>query len=111
MLPTYDLLLQLSHYEPFGLTVAEALACGVPVVATTEVGAAQGINPHVAEIVPVGDVAAIVAALRARVGNRDAGRSALPALARAEALRTASAAAVGPVLVNALSAAAGRSVQ
>ena len=111
MLPTYDLLLQLSHYEPFGLTVAEALACGVPVVATTEVGAAQGIDPHVAEIVPVGDVAAIVAALRARVGNRDAGRSALPALARAEALRTASAAAVGPVLVNALSAAAGRSVQ
>jgi glycosyltransferase involved in cell wall biosynthesis len=32
-----DLLIQPSHYESFALTVGEALACGVPVVASSEV--------------------------------------------------------------------------
>ncbi len=36
-----DVLLQASRYEPFGLTVGEALAAGVPVIATSEVGAAR----------------------------------------------------------------------
>lgn len=34
-----DVLIQPSAYEPFGLTVAEALACGTPVVITEAVGA------------------------------------------------------------------------
>jgi len=42
LLRTSDLLLQASKYEPFALTVAEALASGVPVVATSEVGAIEG---------------------------------------------------------------------
>ena len=50
-------LLQLSRYEPFGLTVAEALACGVPVVATPAVGAAEGLPDDVVRVVEPGDVA------------------------------------------------------
>ena len=40
-------LVQASRYEPFGLTVAEALAVGVPVVVTHEVGAAEGVDERV----------------------------------------------------------------
>ena len=57
-----DVLLQASKYEPFGLTVAEALAAGVTVVATTEVGAAEGVNPSVLTTVPPGDVEGMLAA-------------------------------------------------
>ena len=44
-----DVLLQASKYEPFALTVAEALAAGVPVVATSEVGAIEGVDRSVAD--------------------------------------------------------------
>ena len=37
-------LIQPSKYEPFGLTVAEGLACGLPVIVSTEVGAAENIS-------------------------------------------------------------------
>jgi len=37
-----DMLILASKSEPFGLTVAEALAAGVPVIATSEVGATEG---------------------------------------------------------------------
>ncbi|HEY1449429.1 MAG TPA: glycosyltransferase family 4 protein, partial [Solirubrobacteraceae bacterium] len=36
-----DVVLVTSKYEPFGLTVAEALASGVPVIASSEVGAIE----------------------------------------------------------------------
>jgi glycosyltransferase involved in cell wall biosynthesis len=62
-------LIQASHYEPFVLTVGEALASGVPVIATTEVGAAEHLDPEVATVIPVGDVDALEAAVRAEVAR------------------------------------------
>jgi glycosyltransferase involved in cell wall biosynthesis len=43
-LQTADLLVQPSHYEPFALTVGEALACGVPVVTSDAVGASEQVD-------------------------------------------------------------------
>jgi glycosyltransferase involved in cell wall biosynthesis len=58
-----DVLLQASKYEPFALTVAEALAGGVPVVATSEVGAIEGVDRSVAAEVHPGDVAGMATAI------------------------------------------------
>jgi glycosyltransferase involved in cell wall biosynthesis len=58
-----DVLVVPSKYEPFGLTVAEALASGVPVVASEAVGAAEGVDPRCCRLVPVDDPAATEAAV------------------------------------------------
>jgi glycosyltransferase involved in cell wall biosynthesis len=52
-----DLGAQPSHREGFGLVAAEALAAGVPVVATDS-GGARDVLPR-SDLVPVGDVAAL----------------------------------------------------
>jgi glycosyltransferase involved in cell wall biosynthesis len=79
-------LVQLSRYEPFGLTVAEALACGVPVVVTRAVGAAEGMPDEVATVVEPGDVAAIAAAVRGLLALAPDERAFLSARCRAEAI-------------------------
>jgi glycosyltransferase involved in cell wall biosynthesis len=86
-LSTADALLQLSKYEPFGLTVAEALAAGVPVVATDEVGAAEGVEAAVARIVPSGDVDAAVRAVVAMVASSRAEPRRIAQVAQREADR------------------------
>ncbi|HVL98109.1 MAG TPA: glycosyltransferase [Egibacteraceae bacterium] len=58
-----DVVVQPSHREGFGLVAAEALARGVPVVATDSGGARDVLDAG--ELVPVGDVAALADRLAA----------------------------------------------
>ena len=82
-----DLLLQASKYEPFGLTVGEALAAGVPVVATEEVGAVEQIDPAVAASVAPGDVEGLLGAIEQTLARLREDAPAVRELARAEAER------------------------
>lgn len=82
-----DVLLQASKYEPFALTVAEALAAGVPVVATTEVGAIEGVDVSVAYAVAPGDVEAMADAIETLLERLAAAPADLRRRARAEAQR------------------------
>jgi len=79
-------LVQLSRYEPFGLTVAEALACGTPVVVTPAVGAAEGLSDEVARVVAPRDVAAAADAVRSLLELAPDERAYLSARCRAEAV-------------------------
>ncbi|HXM86846.1 MAG TPA: glycosyltransferase, partial [Solirubrobacteraceae bacterium] len=82
-----DVVLVASKYEPFGLTVGEALAAGVPVVATSEVGATEGIDEAVVATVAPGDVDAMATAIAQMLDRLRAAPRQLRALARAEAER------------------------
>jgi glycosyltransferase involved in cell wall biosynthesis len=82
-----DVLLQASKYEPFGLTVAEALSAGVPVVGTEEVGAIEGVDRTVAAATPPGDAEAMTDAIVAMLAALEEDPSGIRALARSEAER------------------------
>jgi glycosyltransferase involved in cell wall biosynthesis len=86
-LATSDLLLQASKYEPFALTVAEALAAGVPVVGTDEVGAIENVDRVVAARVAPGDVQAMAAAIVEMLDRLRKDPEALRSRARQEAER------------------------
>jgi glycosyltransferase involved in cell wall biosynthesis len=82
-----DVLLQASKYEAFALTVAEALAAGVAVVATSEVGAIERVERSVAAEVRPGDVEGMATAITAMLERLRAEPAETRARARAEAER------------------------
>ena len=59
-----DLYVSAARSEPFGLTIVEAMAAGVPVVATRSEGACEIIEDgHTGRLVPVQDVASLAKAI------------------------------------------------
>ncbi len=82
-----DVLLQASRYEPFALTVSEALAAGVPVVATSEVGATEHVDGSVATVTEPGDVEGMARGIEATIRRLAAEPAETRARARAEARR------------------------
>lgn len=59
-----DVFVSASHSESFGIAMVEAMACGVPVVATATMGAREIVEDGVTGlIVPVGDAGALSAAV------------------------------------------------
>ena len=86
-LQSSDMLIQASKYEPFGLTVAEALAAGVPVVATPEVGAIEGTSRLSTITAPVGDPEALADAVEAMLERLQRDPQAVHNAARADAER------------------------
>ncbi|HWX74655.1 MAG TPA: glycosyltransferase family 4 protein [Solirubrobacteraceae bacterium] len=97
-----DVLLQASKYEPFGLTVGEALAAGVPVIATSEVGAIEGVDRTVVTEVAPGDAEAMASALEEMLERVRASPQETDATARAEAQRLFSPAVVCAQISSAL---------
>jgi glycosyltransferase involved in cell wall biosynthesis len=82
-----DVLLQASKFEPFGLTVAEALAAGMPVIATSEVGAIEGVDRSVVRELEPGDVEGMADAIEATIEQLRTDTSGTRSLAHAEACR------------------------
>jgi glycosyltransferase involved in cell wall biosynthesis len=106
------LLIAPSRYEPFALTVAEALASGTPVAASDAVGAAEDVDPGCCFIFPHGDADALESTVR-----RSIERSALDgwhrrsSLARSEAERLFAIDSIGERLEALLRSVAGARAQ
>jgi glycogen(starch) synthase len=101
-----DALLQPSHYEPFGIAVAEALASGLPVVVSDAVGAGQWVPGPACRVFPAGDVDEFEKAVRGLLSDIDTGRSDLATAARAAAAEVFAPSTVGERLANVLTEAA-----
>src|SRR5437870_5500056 len=60
LLPTFDVFVSPSRSEPFGLAIIEAMAAGVPVIATLSEGAREIIESEkTGKLVPIGDAEAL----------------------------------------------------
>jgi glycosyltransferase involved in cell wall biosynthesis len=82
-----DVVLLASKYDPCPMSVLEALASGVPVVATDEVGSIEDIDRAVVTAVHVSDVPAMANAIEAMLSRVQADHMKIRAMARAEAER------------------------
>lgn len=79
-------LLQPSWYEPYALTVGEALASGLPVVVSDEVGAGEGVDPRVCRRHAAGDIDGLEREVRRLVAEVERGWAPeLPRVARRHA--------------------------
>jgi glycosyltransferase involved in cell wall biosynthesis len=64
LLPTFDLFVSPSRSEPFGLSIIEAMAAGVPVIATLSEGAREIIDDdQTGRLVPTGDVESLASTI------------------------------------------------
>jgi glycosyltransferase involved in cell wall biosynthesis len=84
-----DIVLQPSHYEPFALTVGEALSSGTPVVVSDAVGAGENLSAQCCRTFPAGDLDAMEAQVHA-LGSalkNDRWRQQIKGAARLEAER------------------------
>lgn len=107
LLAEADVLVQPASFEPFGLTVGEALACGVPVVASNEVGAAEDVSSECCILVPPGDAGALNNAIREMLDRLDGAEGPeVRRRARAEAERLFAPDHVAALALQALSAVA-----
>jgi glycosyltransferase involved in cell wall biosynthesis len=83
---TADAVLVPSHYEPGSLVVGEALAAGLPVVASDQVGPVEVVDRRVCRVFPAGDLDAFEREVRTIVADiRGDRRGAMEAMARQEA--------------------------
>jgi glycosyltransferase involved in cell wall biosynthesis len=70
LLPALDIFVSASHVEPFGLVMVEAMACGLPVVATATGGAREIIEDNVTgKLVPVHDAQSMADAIAALLSD------------------------------------------
>jgi glycosyltransferase involved in cell wall biosynthesis len=98
-----------SHYEPGSLVAGEALASGLPIVASDEVGPAEVLDPVCCRVFPSGDIDAFETAVRTLLAElSDGGAPRIAEVARREAATTLSPERLGAVLYSILLEAAGR---
>ncbi len=71
LLPTFDLFVSPSRSEPFGLSIVEAMAAGVPVIASMSEGAREIIDDNqTGRLVPIGDVGTLAKAIGELLSDR-----------------------------------------
>jgi L-malate glycosyltransferase len=69
-LATLDLFVSPARSEPFGLSIVEAMAAGIPVIATASEGAHEIIDRNESgRVVPIGDVEALVKTITDLLGD------------------------------------------
>jgi glycosyltransferase involved in cell wall biosynthesis len=103
-----DIVLLASKYDPCGLAVIEALASGVPVVATSEVGSIEAVDRRVAAEVAPGDVEGMATAIAEMLHRLRRSPADMRALARSEAERRFARDVVCEQISDALEALVGR---
>ena len=59
-----------THYEGYGMAIAEALSRGIPVVSTPTGAIAELVGADAGVLVPAGDVTALATALHAVITDR-----------------------------------------
>lgn len=97
-----DMLVQPSKYEPFGLTVGEALASGVPVVTSDKVGAVESVNPMCCRTFSSNDMGAFENEVRKLLHDLSDKtlKHDISKLARAESERLYASSVVGDLLLR-----------